>query len=696
MGVRYLNVADASSPIALVAAAGYVGRMRPRRGWRARSALALVTAAAALLFAAPAFATDCAGLQAALNAAVAGDTVTLDEGSVCAGPFTLPARAITLTGGGSGATIDGGGLTRALTGTNIGSTTISNLTFQNGVSDASGGAISIGGNSSPTLDRLRFLHNHAATGGAVSIGSSATTGSITISNSLFGDGTDAGRNSASADAGALFVFSNGVPVAISNTGFLHNLAAVTGGGMRVTMIGGSPGLTLTDSAFDDNALAGAGRQGGGALITTGGANQSITISRTRFTGNRILPGAAVTDPGGAGVRISNAGTAQTPVTLTDTLFDANSVGKSPKAGVILRGGGLWLSGANLTSLNDEFTNNSFIASSSTPTSRGVGILYDTCIGGEGSATITNGAIAGNEVVGAAEGAGFHMECANGSAQLEVRDTTISGNTALADTAGLWGSATTTLVVTNSILAGNTNSDVLDLNGFAGRTISYSDVCYKSTGHPGIGNICKPPYLSSAVNGNVHETTRSPTVDIGSNSLVPFGLATDYEGDGRILDGTFDGKAVVDMGADEFGVPELPPPPAPTFNPGDAGPGSSPPPVTPATKPPAQLVLPERITPGSARLVGPTGCVAKAFRARVRGTKIAKVIFYLDGKKLKAITKPDKKGEYKLSMKRSGLKTGVHRVIAKVSFQSGSGTKAKTFRLSFQRCAKRLVAPRFTG
>jgi hypothetical protein len=32
----------------------------------------------------------------------------------------------------------------------------------------------------------------------------------------------------------------------------------------------------------------------------------------------------------------------------------------------------------------------------------------------------------------------------------------------------------------------------------------------------------------------------------------------------------------------------------------------------------------------------------------------------------------------------------------VTFQQGSGTKPKTMRLSFQRCAKKLAAPRFTG
>jgi hypothetical protein len=32
----------------------------------------------------------------------------------------------------------------------------------------------------------------------------------------------------------------------------------------------------------------------------------------------------------------------------------------------------------------------------------------------------------------------------------------------------------------------------------------------------------------------------------------------------------------------------------------------------------------------------------------------------------------------------------------VTFASDSGTKPKTIRLSFQRCAKKLAPPRFTG
>jgi hypothetical protein len=43
-----------------------------------------------------------------------------------------------------------------------------------------------------------------------------------------------------------------------------------------------------------------------------------------------------------------------------------------------------------------------------------------------------------------------------------------------------------------------------------------------------------------------------------------------------------------------------------------------------------------------------------------------------------------------------MRIGVHRLVASITFQRGSGTKAKTIRLSFQRCARKLAAPRFTG
>jgi hypothetical protein len=112
--------------------------------------------------------------------------------------------------------------------------------------------------------------------------------------------------------------------------------------------------------------------------------------------------------------------------------------------------------------------------------------------------------------------------------------------------------------------------------------------------------------------------------------------------------------------------------------------------------PAQLVLPERIVPGSAKLAGPTGCAAKAFNARVRGTKIATVVFVLDGKVVKRVKNTANKKLIQLRVNPAKFRVGVHRLVVNVTFQSGSGTKPKTMRLSFQRCAKKLAAPRFTG
>lgn len=125
-----------------------------------------------------------------------------------------------------------------------------------------------------------------------------------------------------------------------------------------------------------------------------------------------------------------------------------------------------------------------------------------------------------------------------------------------------------------------------------------------------------------------------------------------------------------------------------------------PPKGPSTTPPTegggQVVLGERITPGTAGLSGRTGCVTSAFNARVRGAKIAKVVFLLDGKVIKTVTKPNLAGDYLARISPAKLRIGVHRLVAKVTFQAASKTAAKTLRLSFQRCGRALALPRFTG
>jgi hypothetical protein len=111
---------------------------------------------------------------------------------------------------------------------------------------------------------------------------------------------------------------------------------------------------------------------------------------------------------------------------------------------------------------------------------------------------------------------------------------------------------------------------------------------------------------------------------------------------------------------------------------------------------SQAVLGARIAPGRARLQGPTGCTARAFHARVRGVRIARVVFKLDGQRIKTLTRTNFRGTYAVRIDPRHLRLGVHRLVATVTFQRGSATKAKTFRLAFQRCPRALRAPRFTG
>jgi hypothetical protein len=110
----------------------------------------------------------------------------------------------------------------------------------------------------------------------------------------------------------------------------------------------------------------------------------------------------------------------------------------------------------------------------------------------------------------------------------------------------------------------------------------------------------------------------------------------------------------------------------------------------------QQVLPQpEIVHGSARLRGPSGCVRKPFKATVRGTRIAEVTFFRDGKPIKRIKA--KPGQRKFTVRvEPGGEQGVHRITARIRFKADSRPRTRTLRLSYQRCRRQVVTPRFTG
>jgi hypothetical protein len=88
-------------------------------------------------------------------------------------------------------------------------------------------------------------------------------------------------------------------------------------------------------------------------------------------------------------------------------------------------------------------------------------------------------------------------------------------------------------------------------------------------------------------------------------------------------------------------------------------------------------------------------VKKAFAATVRGRRIARVTFFVDGDRVKRMAA--EAGQRRFTVKlRPGARLGVHRVTARIEFQAASQTRARTLRLTYRRCARQVLKPRFTG
>jgi uncharacterized repeat protein (TIGR01451 family) len=157
----------------------------------------------------------------------------------------------------------------------------------------------------------------------------------------------------------------------------------------------------------------------------------------------------------------------------------------------------------------------------------------------------------------------------------------------------------------------------------------------------------------------------------------------------------DGKSATDDGSASIPLTQ------PVTPPGGSTPGGGTPPAGSApalpgaaVTPPAGAVLPETISSGRAQLRGPSGCVYRAFRARVTGRGIASVRFYVDGKLVKKIT--GKRANYSVKVVPRRLGFGRHRVVARVKFNKATRTRARVLPLTFSRCARQVVRPRFTG
>jgi len=309
-----------------------------------------------------------------------------------------------------------------------------------------------------------------------------------------------------------------------NVTFSGNSADDAGGGMYNS----ASSLELTNVTFSGNS---ADDTGGGMINLT----SSLELTDVTFSGNQARWG------GGMFNLISSP-------TLTNVRFIANSAD--------LWGGGM----RNADGSDPTLTNVTFTGNQSNLDGGGMS-NYDNS-----NPTLTNVIFSGNY---AGQVGGGMDNTYNSNPTLT--NVTFSGNSAGLLGGGIsnWNSNPT---LTNCILWGNTASqqgpEIYNTNEST-PTISYSDIegsGGSTSWNPDLGidlgnNIDDDPLFVDPVPAANAPTTAgdcrlrlgSPAIDVGNSGAVPTGVTTDLDGNPRIVDGTGDGAAVVDMGAYEFQI-----------------------------------------------------------------------------------------------------------------------------------------------
>jgi hypothetical protein len=434
---------------------------------------------------------------------------------------------------------------------------IRNLTFTNGDTGGSGGAIYTAGVAPVTIADSTFTDNHADDdGGAVRIedqvpslartdgrtAQGAEGDRVTITGSTFGGDGEDDANSSSSNGGGLSVTTGG-PVTLAGNEFVGNRAVHYGGGADVAFCGVA---TVTGNTFEGNLV-----------------ESRPVLERTAagvFGGSAIGGGLAIEGFGcfqGQGRTASEAPSVPDKIEQSGNVFRANELETGIEGSG--SGAGEFTSFAELNSTDDTFHANT-ISPGTVGSGGGLHIAEP-----RGSAVLRNAVVTANTMD---PGRGGGVSFSGFGSTLSVIHGTIAGNgVGEGDGSALNGGRGTALTVDNSIVHGNTGgpeitgfepvSDDRAASGVAdgGIEIAFSDVC-DSGGQPVAGerNICEDPKLAGVASGDVHQTAASPTIDTASRARVG-GLTEDYEGQSRYIDRQGSPAEEPDMGADE--APALP-------------------------------------------------------------------------------------------------------------------------------------------
>ena len=334
--------------------------------------------------------------------------------------------------GGGGIFNDGGTVT--VTNSTISGNLVSKLSVPNG-----GGGIENHGTVTVTSSTLSG--NSAPIGGGILNGGGA---SLAVTNSTLSSNS-ATDSPGQPDTGSGGGIDNFGMLTVTSSTLSGNSASGVGGGIDndssldlSTGIATTGTLTVTNSTFSGNIVTRA--LGGGGIFNSG----TLTVTNGTFSGNSATVG--------SGGGIYNGGFLPgggASLTVTNSTFADNSATGGP-------GGGIYNLSGTMT------LTNSTLARNSTSGFDGGGIYNYN-----GTLTVTNSTLSGNSASG--NGGGISNGTAtisiyNHNGTVSVTNSTLSGNSAGGSGGGIDNNSGSTLNLTNTIVASNTNPSSADISG----------------------------------------------------------------------------------------------------------------------------------------------------------------------------------------------------------------------------------------
>lgn len=386
-----------------------------------------------------------------------------------------------------------------------------------------GGGVAVIASSNVEFRDNVFEENQAFFGGG--IGLDGTSYVDVAGDSFFGNTADCGGGICLREGGAgrvrdasiedneVLFYGGGIYVqygglSVESSVLRGNRSGSVGGGLSSFFAGL---LLVLECTFDSNQA----RNSGGGIAAD--QSRSLVVEHSDFFGNR---------GGGEGGAIHCVGYRESP---QRDRFAHNRI-RGNFAG---RGAGVSSHGGRIDLLSNEIVGN-FAAQEG----GGLALYYRH---GALITRISSCVIADNVVTGT----GGHGGGVFGiGALFEMTNCTIANNEA--DTGGGFSLASDRPTITNSIIWGNRAETDPQLHDPLGRVpIEY---CFVEGGWEGTGNRDEWPGFADCEAGDYRLRMDAACVDAGASISLP--ETTDFEGDERILDGSLDDVAAVDVGADE--------------------------------------------------------------------------------------------------------------------------------------------------